>query len=108
MKHPVDVTVGKRIRAARNLAGATQEQLATRLGITFQQIQKYESASNRISASRLYDLAYALSLRPEHFFEHDSPTNPLSLDKASQKLIAKFSKLPTDKQKLVSKLVKDL
>lgn len=108
MKHPVDVTVGKRIRAARIMAGVTQEELASKLGITFQQIQKYESAHNRISASRLFDLAYALNLRPEHFFEHDSPTNPLSLDKATLKLVAKFSQLPVDKQKLVTKLVKDL
>lgn len=108
MTHPTDVIVGKRIRAARTLAGATQEELASRIGITFQQLQKYEKAENRISASRLSDLAHALSIPIQVLFEQDTPENPLILDKATLKMIASFSQLSKDKQKLVSKLVKDL
>ncbi len=107
-KHTIDMLVGRRIRAARKLQGISQEKLASRLGITYQQLQRYENADNRISASRLFDLASALKLPPGHFFEHPSNANPLILDKATQNLIAKFSQLPDDKRKLVSKLVKEL
>lgn len=108
MTHATDIIVGKRIRAARTLAGATQEELASRIGTTFQQLQKYETAQNRISASRLSDLAHALSIPIQALFEQDRPENPIILDKATLRLVAKFSQLPSDKQKLVSKLVKDL
>ncbi len=108
MAHHTDIIVGKRIRAARILAGATQEELASRIGTTFQQLQKYEKAENRISASRLSDLAYALSVPIEALFEQNTPENPLILDKTTLKMIASFSQLSKDKQKLVSKLVKDL
>lgn len=108
MAHPTDVIVGKRIRAARTLAGTSQEDLASRIGITFQQLQKYEKAENRISASRLSDLAHALSIPIQSLFEQNTPDNPLILDKATLKMVASFSQLSKDKQKLVSKLVKDL
>ena len=57
MKHPVDVHVGKRIRHRRWVIGMTQQQLAERVGIKFQQIQKYETGMNRVSASRLWDIS---------------------------------------------------
>ncbi|WP_040610878.1 helix-turn-helix domain-containing protein [Oceaniovalibus guishaninsula] len=69
MKHPVDVHVGKRIRHRRWMVGMTQQQLAQKVGIKFQQIQKYETGMNRVSASRLWDIADALDVPVAFFFE---------------------------------------
>lgn len=69
MKHPVDVHVGKRIRHRRWMVGMTQQQLASKVGIKFQQIQKYETGMNRVSASRLWDIAEALQVPVSFFFE---------------------------------------
>ena len=69
MKHPVDVHVGKRVRHRRWMVGMTQQQLAEKVGIKFQQIQKYETGMNRVSASRLWDIADALSVPVGFFFE---------------------------------------
>ncbi|MEM6587194.1 MAG: helix-turn-helix transcriptional regulator [Pseudomonadota bacterium] len=69
MPHPVDVHVGKRIRHRRWLAGMTQQNLAESVGIKFQQIQKYETGANRVSASRLWDIADALDVNVSFFFE---------------------------------------
>jgi len=69
MAHPVDVHVGKRIRHRRWLIGMTQQQLAELVGIKFQQIQKYETGANRVSASRLWDISDALSVPVSFFFE---------------------------------------
>ncbi|MCC5985050.1 MAG: helix-turn-helix transcriptional regulator [Rhodobacteraceae bacterium] len=69
MKHPVDVHVGKRIRQRRWMLGMTQQQLAEAVGIKFQQIQKYETGTNRVSASRLWDVAHALDVSISFFFE---------------------------------------
>lgn len=68
-KHPVDLHVGKRLRHRRWMIGMTQQQLAGAVGIKFQQIQKYESGANRVSASRLWDLSQALSVPVSFFFE---------------------------------------
>ncbi|WP_208347546.1 helix-turn-helix domain-containing protein [Pseudaestuariivita rosea] len=69
MKHPVDVHVGKRIRHRRWMVGMTQQQLAEKVGIKFQQIQKYETGMNRVSASRLWDISDALGVEVSFFFE---------------------------------------
>ena len=69
MRHPVDVHVGTRIRQQRWLVGMTQQQLAELVGIKFQQIQKYETGMNRVSASRLWEIADALGVSVEFFFE---------------------------------------
>jgi len=69
MKHPVDVHVGKRIRHRRWMVGVTQQQLAEKVGIKFQQIQKYETGMNRVSASRLWDISEALDVPVNFFFE---------------------------------------
>ena len=65
----VDVHVGKRIRLRRTLLGYSQEQLAHGLSITFQQVQKYERGSNRVSASRLWDISQLLDVDISYFFE---------------------------------------
>jgi transcriptional regulator with XRE-family HTH domain len=69
MKHPVDAHVGKRVRHRRWMVGMTQQQLADKVGIKFQQIQKYETGMNRVSASRLWDIADALGVQISFFFE---------------------------------------
>lgn len=66
---PVDIHVGKRLRQRRTFVGMTQEQLGAALGITFQQIQKYERGANRIGASRLFDICRILDVPPQFFFE---------------------------------------
>jgi len=73
MSHPVDVHVGKRIRHRRWMNGTTQQQLAERVGIKFQQIQKYETGMNRVSASRLWDIAKVLDVPVAFFFEGMEP-----------------------------------
>lgn len=67
--HPVDVHVGRRVRQRRTLLGMSQTRLAHAVGLTFQQVQKYESGFNRISASRLFEFGIILDVLPTHFFE---------------------------------------
>ena len=67
--NPIDVHVGQRLRQRRVLAGLSQEKLARMVGITFQQVQKYERGANRIVASRLYQLANVLDVPVSYFFE---------------------------------------
>lgn len=69
MAHPVDVHVGARIRQRRLMLGMTQQALASRLGVTFQQLQKYEMGNNRVSASRLWDIARLMDVPISYFFE---------------------------------------
>lgn len=67
--HPIDVHVGRRLRLRRLAVGLSQERLAKSLGITFQQIQKYERGTNRVVASRLHDLARVLDVPVSFFFD---------------------------------------
>lgn len=67
--HPVDRHVGLRIRMRRKELGMSQERLAGLISLTFQQVQKYERGANRVSASKLWDLAQALDTSIEYFFE---------------------------------------
>ncbi len=66
---PIDVHVGARVRLRRTLLGMNQTILGKALGVSFQQMQKYENGTNRISASRLFDLTRVLDVSIEHFFE---------------------------------------
>ncbi len=67
--HPIDVHVGSRVRLRRTLLGLNQTQLGEKLGITYQQVQKYEQGVNRISASRLYNLTRILDAPLSYFFD---------------------------------------
>jgi len=67
--HPVDIHVGRQMRARRELRGLPQKELARQLGISFQQVQKYESGANRISASKMWQLCDVLEVEPGYFFE---------------------------------------
>ena len=67
--NPIDVHVGDRIRRRRRALGVSQDRLADQLGLTFQQVQKYERGANRVSASKLYQIASALQASIAFFFE---------------------------------------
>jgi transcriptional regulator with XRE-family HTH domain len=67
--HPIDRHVGGRVRMRRILVGMSQEKLGEALGLTFQQVQKYEKGANRIGASRLQQIADTLAVSPAYFFE---------------------------------------
>ena len=75
LPNPVDLHVGSRIRLRRKILGVSQERLADALGLTFQQVQKYERGANRISASKLYEAAEALGVPLNVFFDGLSPTS---------------------------------
>lgn len=68
--NPLDLHVGSRVRLQRMLLGMSQEKLGERLGLTFQQIQKYEKGINRIGASRLFELAKVLGVNVQFFYEN--------------------------------------
>ena len=69
MSHPVDIHVGKKLKQLRVLRGMTQTEVAQGLGISFQQVQKYELGRNRISASKLFEISRILNVAPSSFFE---------------------------------------
>lgn len=75
--HPVDVHVGIRMRQRRSLLGMSQTTLGDAVGLTFQQVQKYERGSNRISASRLVEFAKVLDV-PVHYFFEDLPAKAVA------------------------------
>ncbi|WP_426031687.1 helix-turn-helix domain-containing protein [Caulobacter sp. DWP3-1-3b2] len=84
--HPVDLYVGARLRIRRKVLGLSQTQLADALGITFQQIQKYERGANRISASKLYEAARLLESQVSYFFDGLDETSGVSDDGFSQRM----------------------
>lgn len=67
--HPVDVHVGRRLRLKRTILGLSQDAVGKEIGVTFQQIQKYERGINRMGASRLFDFAKTLGVPIQYFFE---------------------------------------
>jgi transcriptional regulator with XRE-family HTH domain len=75
--HPVDNHVGARMRQRRTLLGMSQTKLGTAVGLTFQQIQKYERGSNRIGSSRLFEFAKVLDVPVAYFFD-EMPSNALA------------------------------
>lgn len=83
--NPIDLYVGSRVRMRRSLLGMSQERLAAELGVTFQQVQKYERGLNRIGASRLWDLAQVLGVNVDFFYQDiDASTS----DKSPRKIYA--------------------
>lgn len=92
---PVDVHVGAKVRARRLLMGFSQDSLAKMIGLTFQQIQKYERGTNRISVSRLIDIAKALKVPVNYFFgEHSEFDTRMLMD--SGDLAEGFSDIKQD------------
>lgn len=118
MKHPVDVHVGKRIRHRRWVVGTTQQQLAEKVGIKFQQIQKYETGMNRVSASRLWDIAKAMGVDISFFFEGlddqkaseggaDMPADLLS-DREALELLRSYYAIPENQRRRLFELARVL
>ncbi|MBL4898093.1 MAG: helix-turn-helix transcriptional regulator [Colwellia sp.] len=111
MAHPVDIHVGKRIRHQRWLTGSTQQQLAENVGIKFQQIQKYETGANRVSASRLYDIAAALAVPVKFFFDEldgaDTPA-PQAMDAREIRHLAAFRELDPDSKTALETISRNL
>ena len=118
MKHPVDVYVGKRIRHRRWMNGVTQQQLAESVGIKFQQIQKYETGMNRVSASRLWDIANVLDVPVSIFFEGldvqdksdevtDTPADILT-DKKALELLRSYYAIPENQRRRLFDLARVL
>ena len=111
MPHPVDIHVGKRIRHQRWLASTTQQQLAERVGIKFQQIQKYETGANRVSASRLFDIAAAMAVPVAFFFDGldgaDTPA-PQAMDAKELRHLAGFRELDPDSKSAVETITRNL
>ena len=73
MPHPVDIHVGKQLRMRRTILGLSQEAIGNVIGVTFQQVQKYERGVNRMGSSRLFDFAKCLSVPVSYFFEGLQP-----------------------------------
>ena len=113
MKHPVDAHVGKRIRHRRWMVGMTQQQLAEKVGIKFQQIQKYETGMNRVSASRLWEIADALGVPISFFFDglagSEPQANPdLMGDKEAAELVRTYFAIPETQRRRLFDLARVL
>ena len=116
MKHPVDVHVGQRVRQRRWMVGMTQQQLGNKVGIKFQQIQKYETGTNRISASRLWDIAAALDVPVSFFFEGlagenaliDGPSGDIMTDKEALDLVRAYYAIPETQRRRLFDLARVL
>lgn len=94
MPDPIDIHVGERVRARRLLAGMSQDAFASQLGITFQQVQKYEKGANRISASRLYRMAKILNAPISYFFEEvGAESLPGKLRREGLELVRAFNSI---------------
>jgi transcriptional regulator with XRE-family HTH domain len=108
--HLVDIHVGNRLRELRCLAGLSQTALGRSVGVTFQQIQKYEKGANRVSASRLWDFASLLGAPVESFFPATSPPAGLACldDPAFARWVQLYHDTPEESRSLLLKLVKVL
>jgi len=127
MKHHVDVHVGQRIRRRRWMVGMTQQQLGDAVGIKFQQIQKYETGMNRVSASRLFEISQALDVPVAFFFDEidgaeqsadapltdaapqlEVPDADLFTDKEALELIRCYFRLPEEPRRRLFELTRSL
>ena len=107
--NPIDVHVGSQLKLRRILLGLSQERLAEELGITFQQVQKYEKGLNRIGASRLWDLAQVLGVSVDYFYENlDENTQNKSPRKISNHLLLSDNIKEFDMSILLNKDIRDL
>ena len=117
MPHPVDVHVGQRVRQRRWMLGLTQQQLAEKIGIRFQQVQKYETGENRMSASRLYDIAQALRVPVIFFYEgleggaaspDDGAAGDVLADREAIDLVRAFYAMPQEQRRHLYDLARTL
>jgi len=119
--NPIDIYVGSRLRLARTSASMSQEKLGNFLGVSFQQIQKYERGTNRIGPSRLYEASQFLDVPISFFFEgipdpnqnthHEFEKNINTIDIKDTKtlrILRDLSTLPQGQQKAIHSLIKSL
>ena len=110
--HPVDVYVGQRVRMRRVMCGLSQTALANRIGLTFQQLQKYESGMNRISASKLWLIAQELDAPVQWFFTDavvgKSPTAEFGTKRETLELVRNFMNIPPKSRKHFLSLAKSV
>lgn len=102
MPHPVDIHVGQRIKEIRTVRGLTQSNVAEQLGISFQQLQKYETGANRVSASRMFELSKLLKVSPSFFFEGlegESYESMPAMDMETARIAAILSNITNQKLK---------
>lgn len=110
--HPIDIVVGSRVRRARLARGLTQGALADRIGVTFQQVQKYENGSNRVSASKLVEIADHLLVPPESFLEGlgqmSGGKTAKSGSPGAEDLLTMYTGLPPPMRESVLQIVRSL
>ena len=108
--HPVDLHVGKMIRRTREIQGRTQSEIAELCGIRFQQMQKYETAANRVSASRLVEIATALNVPVLALLpETDTPTEQVeTIAPAELRAARQLATLPANIRATVVKMIGEL
>ena len=98
--NPIDIHVGNRIRLRRTLLGLSQEKLAAMLGLTFQQVQKYECGENRLTVARLNDICRVFDVSPALFYNEANQS--YVHDKNMVVLINTIYKLPTEKRNIIA------
>ena len=99
MPHTTDIHVGRKVREARAAKGMSQEQLGKMLGVSFQQVQKYEKGTNRIGSSRLWDIATSLDTPIIYFFEgvgNEAELNSKALPRRTIELAKKIDSITDD------------
>jgi transcriptional regulator with XRE-family HTH domain len=120
--HAIDRHVGARVRLRRKLLGKSQEQLAQALGLTFQQVQKYERGANRVSASKLFQIAQYLDVEVGYFFDQladaaasskgrpivDAQVSNFLLSPEGVELASRFPRLPHGLRRQLMGLLREL
>ena len=112
----IDVHVGQRVRQRRVLCGLSQTELANAIGLTFQQLQKYERGMNRISASKLWQISQVLDVPVQWFFkeisepknEQDKQNNSFHMKRETLELVRNYAAAPADVQRKFLSLVKSI
>src|SRR6476469_11228976 len=99
--NPVDVHVGSRVRMRRMLLGISQDKLGEAIGLTFQQVQKYERGANRIGASRLYELSRVLDVPVSFFFDDTDPVRAPAMGGFAEPPTEAFESDPLRKRETV-------
>lgn len=110
MAHPIDLFVAQKIRRTRLMRGMTQSVLADQIGCSFQQLQKYESGQNRVSASRLHEIAQALDVQPGTFFDGiDDNETVETIDTTSSRILFALARIDNPEVKeTICKLVQSI
>src|SRR4051812_949875 len=99
--NPIDVLVGTRLRLRRNMLGLSQQRLGEAVGLTFQQVQKYERGANRIGASRLHELSQVLNIPVSFFFDDTDPVRAPAMGGFTEPSVETFEADPLRKQETI-------